>query len=354
MSLTADCISANGLWLKMGQSDPLPSDCCNKKGISCSGNRIIGIWWQSQGLKNSIPPEIGTFTELKYLGLRGNALTGPIPNLWNLQKLVTLELSHNQLSGSIPPVLAHLNYLNWLDLSSNQLSGPIPSALGYFKNIYWLDLSSNQLSGPIPPTLGYLKNLRLISVYNNQLTGYPSTLKAEIVRVFPNPMSDVPYDVVAAASAGSLSTVTWNPFLNTLNKRQGLSARAPISTDELLNMCDLRSLPAGCIAGVFNKYCSMPTNPTLLLQCHDAFNRAFGASVFKTLGDTCPAWKDGPNSQSCATAVRNFKASSEIGTGSSLYTTLDSRHAEELRKNIFASPKFAPCVSSSLIKCSWT
>lgn len=44
-----------------------------------------------------------------------------------MKNLESLDLSVNQLSGSIPRSLSQLNFLSYLNLSFNHLSGPIPS-----------------------------------------------------------------------------------------------------------------------------------------------------------------------------------------------------------------------------------
>ena len=65
----------------------------------------------------------GNVTEL---ALPGNNLSGPLPAaLGSLTSLTTLDLSDNQLSGTIPD-LTTLTQLQTLDLSDNQLSGTIP------------------------------------------------------------------------------------------------------------------------------------------------------------------------------------------------------------------------------------
>ena len=54
-------------------------------------------------------------------------MRGAIPEkIGQLQKLESLDLSHNQLSGEIPTSLADISFLGYLDLSNNHLSGRIP------------------------------------------------------------------------------------------------------------------------------------------------------------------------------------------------------------------------------------
>ena len=57
-------------------------------------------------------------------------------------RVTTLDLSDNQLSGSIPAQLGNLSSLESLYLSFNQLSGSIPKELG---NLSSLESLSPQL-----------------------------------------------------------------------------------------------------------------------------------------------------------------------------------------------------------------
>ena len=70
----------------------------------------------------------------------------------SLTSLTTLDLSDNQLSGTIPD-LSSLTQLQNLYLGDNQLSGTIPdlSSLTQLQNLY---LGDNRLSGTIPEELG--------------------------------------------------------------------------------------------------------------------------------------------------------------------------------------------------------
>ena len=113
------------------------------------------------------------------LDITGNQLTGSIPEtLGQLNNLKFLRLTGNQLTGPIPETLGQLNNLRSLFLSFNQLTGPIPETLGQLNNLVNLHLSFNQLTGSIPETLGQLNNLESLYLSRNELTGcIPSALQ---------------------------------------------------------------------------------------------------------------------------------------------------------------------------------
>ena len=113
---------------------------------------------------------------VRHLALRNNNLIGTIPpELGNLVRPQTLELSFNQLTGEIPPELGALTGLSRLLLSDNQLTGEIPSELGNMAALRRLCLSDNQLT-EIPPELGNLENLQRLFLSGNQLTETPPEL----------------------------------------------------------------------------------------------------------------------------------------------------------------------------------
>jgi hypothetical protein len=274
----------------------------------------------------------------------------------------TLYLQGNFISASIPSSLGNLADLQTLQLSGNKLTGSIPDSFGNLAKLRFLEIFANQLSGRIPATLTQLTNLERLWLYNNQLTGYPSGLKADSLKIFPNPMSDVPYDVVRPASIGLLSNVTLVPFLETpvnLEKRQVLSFEGLVSATELYSTCQLSNVQgadvaAGCIAGIYNKLCTQPWNADLLSQCQKAYDSVFAVSIFKTLGRVCPAWKNGPRSPNCASAIASFTYTYKMGvdpvTGTQITLKLGSSHAKELVGTLFASTKYAPCFAST---CKW-
>ena len=123
-------------------------------------------------LEGSIPEELWNLENLISLNLSFNHFTGTISaKLGNLENLRMLDLSFNHLTGTIPTELGKLDNLEVLFLHDNELTGPIPTELGKLENLTQLDLADNELTGPIPTELGKLENLRGLYLYDNELTG---------------------------------------------------------------------------------------------------------------------------------------------------------------------------------------
>ncbi|CBI28430.3 unnamed protein product, partial [Vitis vinifera] len=109
--------------------------------------------------------------ELEVLILSTNKIHGPIPKwMWNISK-ETLE-ALNRLAGEIPSLICNLTSLSLLDLSGNNLSGSIPQCFTKLSSsLSILNLRRNNLNGPIPQTCTNTSNLRMIDLSENQLQG---------------------------------------------------------------------------------------------------------------------------------------------------------------------------------------
>ncbi|XP_061955179.1 probable LRR receptor-like serine/threonine-protein kinase At1g53440 isoform X2 [Populus nigra] len=130
--------------------------------IDLSNNQLYG----------SIPVTMGNLPSLTSLDLSTNFLNGSIPSsLGNLSSLENLDLSTNFLSGSIPSSLENLSSLQYLVLWYNMLSGQIPKELGNLSNLEIMVLSFNELTGQLPPELGRLRSLYLLELSSNNLSG---------------------------------------------------------------------------------------------------------------------------------------------------------------------------------------
>ncbi|WVY91727.1 hypothetical protein V8G54_037241 [Vigna mungo] len=89
----------------------------------------------------------------------------------NLHFMTLIDMSSNNLSGTIPPQMFSLIGLHSLNLSNNRLEGEIPNEIGNMKNLESLDFSTNQLGGEIPQSLSRLSFLGYLNLSFNNLTG---------------------------------------------------------------------------------------------------------------------------------------------------------------------------------------
>ncbi|XP_062078755.1 receptor-like protein 7 [Humulus lupulus] len=188
------------------------------------------------------------FPRLQYLSLASCNIVAFPYFLKSLKKLKRIDLSHNQIHGSIPQwlwnqgttSLSHLNIsynflthveqipfqnLKYLDLrsnmiqgnlpivppslivffiSNNHLSGEIPSTYCTLSKIYILDFSNNSIHGKIPSCLGNKSFLSVLDLDMNNFSG-------EISRdMFENSTSLRSLHLSGNQLEGSLPRSLWN------------------------------------------------------------------------------------------------------------------------------------------------
>jgi hypothetical protein len=63
-----DCDWLVIIYYKMGGNiNSVPQDCCRMHGVECNDGHVTGIYWEDQGLKGSIPKELGNLVNLRWL-----------------------------------------------------------------------------------------------------------------------------------------------------------------------------------------------------------------------------------------------------------------------------------------------
>ncbi|CBI17888.3 unnamed protein product, partial [Vitis vinifera] len=166
--------------------------CRSLEKLYISGNPLNGLLPVSIGnlssslqdfvayscqIKGPIPKEIGSLRNLNQLDLSENNMTGSIPStikgMKSLQSLSSLNLSHNSFWGPIPESFRELITLDYMDLSHNNISGSIPKSMVALSHLQYLNLSFNNLSGEIPSEGPFANFTAASFVENEALCGLP-------------------------------------------------------------------------------------------------------------------------------------------------------------------------------------
>ncbi|XP_050223562.1 LRR receptor-like serine/threonine-protein kinase GHR1 [Mercurialis annua] len=136
----------------------LPGISESIKHLNLSHNQLTG----------SLVSDVRLFASLKVLDLSYNQLSGDLPGFDFAYDLQVLRLSNNRFSGSVPNDLlkGDSSLLTELDLSANNLSGPISMIMSTTLRV--LVLSSNGLTGELPLVTG---SCAVLDLSNNKFQG---------------------------------------------------------------------------------------------------------------------------------------------------------------------------------------
>ncbi len=133
--------------------------------------RVTELDLHGKSLAGAVPVEIKDLTELTYLDLSDNALTGNLPPMGTLTKLIVLDLSINKLTGSLPADITSSTSLAYLSMGQNKFTGALPAQYSSLTALSVLDLGINNLTDAIPTSWSALTKLRYFYLYGNTLSG---------------------------------------------------------------------------------------------------------------------------------------------------------------------------------------
>lgn len=144
---------------------------CNWEGVKqCINGRVYKFSLENLHLNGTFAEgTLSNLTQLRLLSLKGNGLTGTVPDLSGLINLKSLFLDHNSFTGPFPDSITNLSRLVGVVISNNQLSGPIPESLTRVSKLYRFQADNNLLNGSIPAL--NQSGLRYFNVSNNKLSG---------------------------------------------------------------------------------------------------------------------------------------------------------------------------------------
>lgn len=134
--------------------------------------KLQGLYLQDNNFLGPIPTSIANLTNLVSVNLAKNGFEGLVPPSLGSLSLLELNLSYNNLQGSIPrEVFSGSTTLTRCILSYNNLEGSIPLEVGKLAQLVELHLSSNKFTGEIPDSLGRCQDLQTVKMDNNFLVG---------------------------------------------------------------------------------------------------------------------------------------------------------------------------------------
>ncbi len=140
---------------------------------------VVNLNLSKNNLSGTLPAEVGNLDHLEYFLIQDNPeLVGSIPaEIGDMASLVSLQANRNGFTGAIPAEITNNSTLRFLQLGFNSLVGSLPADFSAMVSLEHFDVSGNkEIVGSIPASLGTLANLEVVMLNYNMLTGeIPST-----------------------------------------------------------------------------------------------------------------------------------------------------------------------------------
>ncbi|XP_076913047.1 leucine-rich repeat receptor-like protein kinase TDR [Bidens hawaiensis] len=207
---------------------------CLWPGVVCDvdTNRVLSLDISDRNLSGTIPESIKYLTGLRYLNISGNQFTGPLPTaLFDIPLLQVFDINHNLFSSRFPPGISKLKYLKYFDAYSNSFVGPLPTEIVRLKYLEHLNLGGSYFEGEVPTSYGGFQRLKFLQLAGNVLGG---EIPAELGRLTSLEHLEIGYNSFSGGFPVEFTSLNSLTYLDVSNAN--LSGEFPISVTNLTKL----------------------------------------------------------------------------------------------------------------------
>ena len=234
-----------------------PNDCCPPDtadpGVICnayggSGTQVLGLKWTPTGTKltgNFNNANWAYLTDLTTIDMSNQNLSGSLPSfITSNTKLTSVKIQGNKITGSLPSFPGLLVSGNY---SNNLFSGDIPSMPGTTTS---LDLSNNEFTGSLSGISG---SMVTFDVSNNKLTG---------IGGFPGSLTSV--DISGNRFTGAIPILPTNMINFVANNNQFTSGTPTSFSNNLITFIANNNSLTGSLPVSLNRVTTLDVSFNLL------------------------------------------------------------------------------------------
>ncbi|KAH9803420.1 hypothetical protein KPL71_001757 [Citrus sinensis] len=208
-------------------SGPLPLISSNLVYFGLSYNSFSG------SISHFLCDKINETKRLEALKLNDNYLQGELPDCWmSYQNLKILKLSNNKFTGNLPNSFGSLASLVWLDLGKNRLSGTIPVSLKNCTALESLDVGENEFVGNIPAWFGErFSRMVVLNLRSNKFHGPLPTRFCDLAIL---QILDIADNNLSGAIPNCINNLTGMVTANSFSRSAQQHLPVPLDVDVIL------------------------------------------------------------------------------------------------------------------------